>query len=146
MMIDKKYSNMYPTLLWSGYEWPKDEVFVSSDNQLISYLIRRSGHGWLFPFPLSWNGNNPIYPFLSTCWIWNNLEGAMPIALYEYKVHKGLIFTTSNEVIWLKNNFMHGLKGAIFAIFKKGWYGTFWPLHEISNLFGPTDFIWSGKE
>ena len=26
--------------------------------------------------------------------------------------------------------FMHGLKSAIFAIFQKGWYGTFWPMYS----------------
>ena len=37
------------------------------------------------------------------------------------KVHKGLFFTNSNEVIWPPKNstFMHGLKSAILAIFQK---------------------------
>ena len=32
--------------------------------------------------------------------------------------------------------FMHGLKSAILAIFQKGWYGTFQPMHESENVFG----------
>ena len=35
---------------------------VSSDGNFSSYLIRRSGYCWLFPFPVGGNGNNPIYP------------------------------------------------------------------------------------
>ena len=46
--------------------------------------------------PVSGNWNNPIHPLLST---WRE-----PEAPYEKKVQKGLFFTTSNEVIWLKKN------------------------------------------
>ena len=55
---------------------------------------------------MSGNGNNPIYPLLST-WI-----------------------TTSNEVIWLQNisNFTNGLKIAILAIFLKLADWLDWPI------------------
>ena len=39
---------------------------VSSDGNFRSCLIRRSGYGWLFLFPVGGNGNNPIYSLLST--------------------------------------------------------------------------------
>ena len=35
---------------------------VTSDGNFSSYLIKRSGYGWLYPFPVGGNGNNPIYP------------------------------------------------------------------------------------
>mgnify|MGYP006975920422 CR=1 FL=1 len=38
---------------------------IESDGNFSSYLIRRSEYGWLFPFPVGGNGNNPIYPLLS---------------------------------------------------------------------------------
>ena len=63
-------------------------------------------------------------------------------ALYEKKSN-GLLFTTSNEYIWPKKLliFMHGLKSAILAIFQKGQYGTFEPMHENQKFFGPIVFI-----
>ena len=39
---------------------------VASHGNFSSHLIRRSGYGWLFPFPVGGNGNNAIYPLLST--------------------------------------------------------------------------------
>ena len=39
---------------------------MTSDVNFSSYLIGRSGYGWLFPFPVGGNGNDPIYPLLST--------------------------------------------------------------------------------
>jgi hypothetical protein len=42
-------------------KWPG----VASDGNFSSYLVRRSGYGWLFPFPVGGNGNNTIYPLLS---------------------------------------------------------------------------------
>ena len=41
---------------------------------------------------------------------------------------------------------MHGLKSDILAIFQKDWYGTFQPMHENQNIFGPNVFIWSSKQ
>ena len=38
---------------------------ITSDGNFNSFLIRRSGYGWLLPFPMGGNGNNPIYPLLS---------------------------------------------------------------------------------
>ena len=35
---------------------------VSSDGNFSSYLIRKSGHGWLFLFPVGGIGNDTIYP------------------------------------------------------------------------------------
>ena len=46
--------------------WMTKRPGVTSDGNFSSYLIRRSGYGWLFPFPVGGNGNNPIYPLLST--------------------------------------------------------------------------------
>jgi hypothetical protein len=45
------------------------------------------------------------------------------------KVHQGLFFTTSNEVIWSpkNSNFIHGLKSAILAIFQKSADWLDWP-------------------
>ena len=52
------------TLLGSEFEWPR--WGVTSDGNFIWYFIRRCGYGWLFLFPVSGNGNNPIYPLLFT--------------------------------------------------------------------------------
>ena len=63
--------------------------------------------------PVSGNRNNPIYSLLST-WILQSQRHFMN------KVHKGLFFTNSNEVIWPPKNstFMH-------AWVKKCHFGNF---------------------
>ena len=48
---------------------------VASDGNFSSYLTRWSGYGWLFLFPVGGNGNNQIYPLLSTVLsTWTELE------------------------------------------------------------------------
>ena len=37
---------------------------IASEGNFSSYLIRRSGYGCLFPFPMGLNENNTIYPLL----------------------------------------------------------------------------------
>ena len=55
--------------------WMTKRPGVTSDGNFRSCLIRRSGYGWLFPFPVGGNGNNTIY--LSTFIHLNNhLDGA----------------------------------------------------------------------
>ena len=53
----------YLTLLRSESELQRPGVV--SDGNFSSYLIRRSGFGLLFPFPVGGNGKNTIYPLLS---------------------------------------------------------------------------------
>ena len=61
--------------------------------KLILKLCIRTLFSWIIPFPVRGNGNNHIYPLLSTrVNTWTELE-----AFNEYKV---LFFATSNEVIW----------------------------------------------
>ena len=45
--------------------WMTKRPGVTSDGNC-SCLIRKSGYGLLFPFPVGGNGNNTIYPLLST--------------------------------------------------------------------------------
>ena len=46
--------------------WMTKRPSVTSDGNFSSYLIKRSGYGQLFPFPVGGNGNNTIYPHLFT--------------------------------------------------------------------------------
>ena len=105
---------------------------IDSDGNFSSYLIRRSGYGWLFPFPVGGNGNNPIYPllsaFLST---WRHILD---------KVTWWHLQSTSNEVIW-PNKFlksMHRLKSAILAILPEiGWLASLACLVSAALHFRP---------
>ena len=70
---------------------------VSSDGNFRSCLIRRSGYGWLFPFPVGGNGNNLIYPLLSTVLsTWTEPETFLDKVTW-WHFHR-----TSKEVIWPK--------------------------------------------
>jgi len=46
--------------------WMTKRPGVTSDGNFSSCLIRRSEYVWLFPFPVGGNGNDTIYPLLST--------------------------------------------------------------------------------
>ena len=69
------------------------------------------------------------------------------------KVHQGLFFATSNEVIWPKmiSSFMHGLKSAILAIFQKSpdWLdfrhrsGDRWVL---GHFYSMKNQLWTGLD
>jgi hypothetical protein len=61
------------------------------------------------------------------------------------KVHQGLFYTTSNEVIWpsKKSNFMHGLKVPFWQFFRNwliGWIGHALVVQPSISVLGKKTF------
>ena len=80
-----------------------------------------------------------MYFFLHKSWIWRTLGH---VTKKKFNCH---FHNASKECFWPKifSNFMHGFKSAILKKLKNCQNGTFNPMHEIWNFFGPKAFFWS---